>query len=120
MPKRNRKGKFTREDGESFGTYVDEKGYPRMSAGPRRGVRVHTLVAEAMLGRKLLKHEDVHHKNEDKTDPSWTNLEVVDHRSHGFISSKQAQRAKRIDEAERRAFEAVFPGSTKEEEYVPF
>lgn len=116
MP-RDAKGKFVREDGEQFGTYVDEKGYPRISAGPHRGVRVHTLVAEAMLGRKLEKHEDVHHKNEDKLDCAWTNLEVIDHRHHGWISSQQAQFMKRKEEEERREWEEQFPGST---EAVPF
>lgn len=107
MP-RDAKGKFVREDGEQFGTYVDEKGYPRISAGPHRGVRVHTLVAEAMLGRKLEKQEDVHHKNENKLDCGWTNLEVIDHHKHGWISSQQAQFMRRREEEERQEWEAEF------------
>lgn len=120
MP-RNDKGQFVREDGEQFGTYVDEKGYPRISAGPHRGVRVHTLVAEAMLGRKLEPWEDVNHKDQNKLDCGWKNLEVLDHRTHGWVSSQQAQFMRRKDEEARREWEAEFgPGSTEPLEAVPF
>jgi hypothetical protein len=115
------KGKFCRGDGESFGTYVDEKGYPRMSAGPHRGVRVHTLVAEAMLGRKLEPHEDVNHKNQNKLDPAWTNLEVLDHRKHGWVSSQQAQFMRRREAAAKAEWEAEFGlDSTIPAEPTPF
>lgn len=77
------------------GVRVDAKGYLVVKAGPHRDVRVHTIVAEAMLGRKLEKHEDVHHRNGDKLDCSWTNLEVIDHRIHGWVSSAQGQFMKR-------------------------
>jgi hypothetical protein len=114
MP-RGEDGKFVTAEGETFGTYVDEKGYPRISAGKYRGVRVHTLVAQAMLGRELYKHEDVHHKDGDKLNPHWTNLEVVDHRTHGFVSSKQAQAAKRQgqrqEEYEWQLIEQLHPGT---------
>lgn len=114
MP-RDARGKFVREDGERFGTYVDEKGYPRISAGPYRGVRVHTLVAEAMLGRKLEKWEDVdHHPDPNKLNCHWTNLRVLDHKTHGWVSSQQAQFMKRKEERERQEWEAEFgPGSTE-------
>lgn len=105
-------GKFVTNSGETFGTYVDEKGYPRISAGKHRGVRVHTLIAEAMLGRKLEKHEDVHHKDGDKLNPEWTNIEVVDHTAHGYVSSAQAQFMKRQEEHERQQWEEAIPGST--------
>lgn len=121
MPK-DAKGRFCRGDGEVFGTYVDEKGYPRISAGPHRGVRVHTLVAEAMLGRKLEKHEDVNHVDQNKLNCEWTNLEVLDHRTHGYVSSQQAQFMRRREEQAKREWEAEFgPDSTKPVEIaVPF
>jgi len=94
MP-RDEKGRFVNsEDGEIYGTYIDEKGYPRISAGPHRGVRVHTLVAESMLGRKLRQGEDVHHKDENKLDCAWTNLEVIDHVAHGKVSSASYQKSR--------------------------
>lgn len=100
----------------SGGVSVDRKGYLVIKAGRHRDVRVHTLVAEAMLHRKLEKHEDVHHKDGDKLNPEWTNLEVVDHTAHGYVSSAQAQFMKRREEAERQEWEESFPGSTQPED----
>jgi HNH endonuclease len=71
------------------GVYADEQGYLRISMGKHRNRRVHVLVAEAMLGRKLHKWEQVHHKNGDKLDASFENLEVVDVRQHGAVSARQ-------------------------------
>ncbi len=103
--RRDAKGRFVREDGEQFGTYVDDKGYPRISAGPFTGVRVHTLVAQAMLKRDLLPTEDVNHKNQNKLDCHWTNLEVIDHTAHGYVSAAQAQFMKRKEAYERKQWE---------------
>lgn len=105
MTQRDASGKFVRKDGEQFGTYVDEKGYPRISAGPLKGVRVHTLVAQAMLGRELNKDEDVHHKDENKLNCHWTNLEVIDHTEHGYKSAAQAQFMKRKEAYEKQQWE---------------
>lgn len=121
MP-RDSKGRFVHEDGEIFGTYVDDKGYPRISAGPHRNVRVHTLVAEAMLGRPLEKHEDVDHfPDPSKLNCHWTNLRVIDHRTHGYVSSAQAQFMRRREVADRQAWEAEFGPETHDlEEGAPF
>ncbi len=51
--------------------------YLRISAGPLRGVYVHTLVVEAKLGRKLFKNETVEHLNGNGLDSSPDNLIVV-------------------------------------------
>lgn len=116
---RDGKGRFARKDGESFGTHVDDKGYPRISAGPLRGVRVHTLVAEAMLGRKLENHEDVDHfPDPSKLNCAWTNLRVLDHRQHGWVSSAQAQFMRRRETQERQEWEAEFGPVTHEEANV--
>lgn len=95
------------------GVRVDTKGYLVIKAGPLRDVRVHTLVAEAKLGRKLEKHEDVHHKDGDKLNCDPANLEIIDHRVHGWVLSAQGQFMKRREAEERRAWEAEFgPDST--------
>lgn len=89
------------------GVSVDRKGYLVIKAGPLRDVRVHTLVAEAMLGRKLEKWEDVdHYPDPDKMNCAWTNLRVIDHRTHGHVSSAQAQYMRRRETKERQAYEA--------------
>ncbi len=71
------------------GVHVDDRGWLRISAGPHRDVRVATLVAEAMLGRKLKPSEDVDHRDRDRLNCEWTNLIVRDHTEHGYVSSKQ-------------------------------
>lgn len=42
----------------------------------------HRLVAERMLGRRLRKGEQIHHKNGDKTDNRPENLEVAESLTH--------------------------------------
>jgi hypothetical protein len=42
----------------------------------------HRLVAERMLGRRIGRHEHVHHINGDKRDNRPENLEVVDAPTH--------------------------------------
>jgi len=70
------------------GVSVDSKGYLTIKAGPLRDVRVHTLVAEALLQRKLKPDEDVDHRNGDKLDCRWENLIVRNKSTHGFVSGK--------------------------------
>jgi hypothetical protein len=48
----------------------------------------HDLVAEEMLGRRLLPDEVVHHKNEDKTDNDPGNLEVMTRAKHGLLHAR--------------------------------
>lgn len=69
------------------GVTVDDKGYLRITAGPLRNRRVHDVVMEGVLGRPLASHEDVHHKDEDKLNPHWSNLEVLDHGAHSQVTN---------------------------------
>jgi len=45
----------------------------------------HRVVAEQMIGRRLLKDEVVHHKNGKRWDNSEDNLEVMDKREHSKL-----------------------------------
>lgn len=62
--------------------------------------RIHRIVAEEKLGRKLKKNEEVHHLNGDKYDNRPENLEILDRRSHHYIHLKKmwSKREYHLDE----------------------
>lgn len=106
--KRDANGKFARKDEEFYGTYVDEKGYIRICAGPFRGMRLHTLIGIAMEGRRLKKDEDVNHRNGDKLNPCpLCNIEVLGHKEHGYVSAAQHQFMLRKEAHDRKEWEAI-------------
>lgn len=89
----------------SGGVSVDKSGYLVVKAGPCRDIRVHTLVAEAMLGRKLRSDEDVDHYDGDKLNPVWTNLRVRGKAEHGAVSNRQRWFLEHREQAERKQWE---------------
>ena len=95
------------------GTRVDQKQYLVIKAGPCRDMRVHVLVAEAKLGRKLKKNEHVHHKDGNTRNPHWSNLLVLDHGIHGIVSNRQRWYLKQKFSAEEAAWRAFFDTTGK-------
>lgn len=91
--RRDKRGRFA---AKSF-CYIDDKGYPRIGAGPLRGERLHRIIAAAKLGRALKPDEDVHHRDGDKLNCSPENLKVMGHREHGCVSAKQHHYVKQHD-----------------------
>lgn len=92
-PKRDNKGKFL----ATRAAYIDSKGYPCICAGPLRMIRIHRIIAAAMLGRPLKPDEDVHHRDGNKLNFAPENLRVMGHKEHGCVSAKQHHYVKTND-----------------------
>lgn len=69
--------------------FTDKAGYRIVSDGNGGKIKEHRLVMERYFGRKLLLHENVHHKNGNRSDNRLDNLELW--------STKQP-RGKRIED----------------------
>jgi hypothetical protein len=69
--------------------YINDKGYPRFCSGVHRGQYVHRVVMAKHLGRALKRDEDVHHLDADKLNFSVSNLKVLGHQEHGWVSAAQ-------------------------------
>lgn len=95
------------------GVRVDQKDYLVIKAGPCRDKRVHVLVAEAKLGRKLKRSEHVHHKDGNTRNPHWKNLIVIDNSLHGIVSNRQRYYIKQKFNAEEAAWRAFFDATGK-------
>lgn len=52
-------------------------------------VLLHRLVAEWNIGRLLHSWEDVHHKDENKKNYKWSNLEIIPHHKHASLHRKK-------------------------------
>ena len=104
----------------SGGTKIDSKGYLAITAGPHRGKRVHTLVAEAMLGRKLRPDEEVHHKDSNKLNPDWRNLEVLGKSEHGAVSARQAWYLREKDIQLKKDWDEFFAEANQSVEAAEF
>jgi len=65
--------------------YVSEAGYKRIKAFGKRAYMEHRFIMEQHLGRRLLKSEIVHHKNQNRLDNRLKNLQVMtigEHTAH--------------------------------------
>jgi hypothetical protein len=71
--------------------FINQKGYIEGMIyidGKRRMVKQHRYIMECYLKRKLLMHEDVHHKDGNKLNNNIDNLEIISHAEHTIVSNK--------------------------------
>lgn len=70
----------------SLGYYMHKgSGYYRVSKGVHKGKKLHRVIMEQEIGRKLKSNEVVHHINEIKTDNRIENLQLMTHSEHSSL-----------------------------------
>lgn len=92
----------TTRQAKAAGKYIDKAGYVILTNGRKGGYRPpeHRSVMEKLIGRKLKKHETVHHKNGIRTDNRPENLELWSGR-HG--------KGQRLADLERDIWSGTIP-----------
>lgn len=103
-PKRGKDGRFK----AVTATTITKKGYVRITAGPQRGMYLHRLLAAFKKGAPLTKDEDSHHVDGNKLNFGYENLQVLGHREHGCVSSKQRYFLKERDIKLKGEWDAYF------------
>lgn len=93
----------------TLGMYIDSKGYWCYSYGELRGKRVHRVLMERKLGRKLNRDEVCHHKDGNKLNNDLSNLKLMGEREHNAVYAKQLWYLKRnVWPKEEKAWKEYF------------
>ncbi len=77
-----------RRESTFSGVSKKPNGYIEITVGASKGKSVHRMVAEEMLGRRLLESEQVHHIDGDKSNNTPSNLIVLSREDHARIHAK--------------------------------
>jgi len=62
-----------------------DKGYVRITSGEHAGRHEHVVIMESLIGRKLLKNETIHHKDENRTNNAVENLQLMTRHEHSRL-----------------------------------
>lgn len=81
--------KITKKNG-----YIYPTPYIRITCGPQRDCYVHTLIAEAKIGRKLEPGETVEHRNGNGLDNDPPNIIVVTRAENSALMHERRKRGK--------------------------
>lgn len=71
------------------GTRVTVKGYIEYTRGVNKGRKVHDVLMEEVIGRRLVRGEQVHHVDGNKANNAMANLRLLDRAEHMRIHRKQ-------------------------------
>lgn len=73
-----------------------KRGYKLIRVNGKR-LDLHRHIMQQHIGRDLLPHEIVHHKNHDKNDNRIENLEIMDRSSHSKLHAKDGKWRKNLE-----------------------
>lgn len=108
-PKPKRCPKCKRFLGRGKGTFVDSKGYIRITRGPQKDLRLHQLVALAKFGEvALAKDVTIHHRDGNKLNNHPDNLVLLREADHGAVSAAQAYWFKTHDIKAKQSWDEWF------------
>ena len=76
--------------------YIDYNGYYVLNHH-KQYIKLHRLIMEQHLGRKLKREEHIHHKNGDRLDNRITNMKIVTNSKHISDHRRKHQPSKHHD-----------------------
>ncbi len=73
----------------AVGVSAKKSGYVEFTNGPHKGKALHRVTAESVIGRKLERHEHVHHIDGDRSNNDPSNLQVLSIREHARLHATE-------------------------------
>tara|TARA_R110000868_G_scaffold395048_1_gene666584 strand:- start:21 stop:533 length:513 start_codon:yes stop_codon:yes gene_type:complete len=70
------------------GVSLKATGYVEVTRGEHKGRRLHNLIVEAIIGRRLFVNECVHHKDENRSNNDPENLQLMTRSEHARLHGK--------------------------------